>query len=167
MIGLKKKTKGDVLGALDTARAAVVMLKGRRAEIESASVSRDRVEAAIAKALDRLTELGASSFRLGHMVAGNEIQPRTNFSPDEVVGLIIAINRSAVEALINRDLDLLYADGDGIGDTERKSQLARLSDEILAAERAEEMAVRAAEDAGFDILRRADADPRAVLAAML
>ncbi|OWY18253.1 hypothetical protein B6V73_00080 [Thioclava sp. JM3] len=164
MISQIKKPKGDVLGALDTARQKVQAIKAQRVKIDEASVSRAEVETAVAEGLDHLSGLASTGLQLGHLVAGNADLFRPNFQTIDIAGLLIALNRNGIEAMIKRDLDRLYSDGDGVSEAERKSQLALLKEELLAAERAEEMAVRAAEEAGFDIVRRADADPRAVLA---
>lgn len=53
---------------------------------------------------------------------------------------------------------------DGIAPEVRTARLAEIDTEIRAAEKAEEIAIRQAEAVGFAILRRADADPRIVLA---
>jgi hypothetical protein len=54
---------------------------------------------------------------------------------------------------------------EGIDDDARAAEVARIDDEIAAAERAEEALIRALEATGNAPLRRADADPRALLAA--
>ncbi len=52
----------------------------------------------------------------------------------------------------------------GLSDDDRKERHTKKSAEILALELAEEAIIRNAEDLGLDVLRRSDADPRAVLA---
>ncbi|TGQ94637.1 hypothetical protein EN851_03535 [Mesorhizobium sp. M8A.F.Ca.ET.208.01.1.1] len=58
-----------------------------------------------------------------------------------------------------------YSAGDGPTAEAHKQMLAKLDAELLELEMAEEALLRAAEAAGIEILRRIDADPRAVLAA--
>lgn len=53
---------------------------------------------------------------------------------------------------------------EGLTPEARAAHLAEIDAEIRAAEKAEEIAIRQAEAMGFPILRRADADPRVVLA---
>jgi len=47
----------------------------------------------------------------------------------------------------------------------QETELARIDAELLDAELAEEGVIRDLEASGFDMLRRPDADPRALLAA--
>lgn len=53
----------------------------------------------------------------------------------------------------------------GLSDDDRKARIIKKAAEILALELAEEAVIRNAEELGLDVLRRSDADPRAVLAA--
>ncbi|NKK92381.1 hypothetical protein GFL95_14270 [Rhizobium leguminosarum bv. viciae] len=62
-------------------------------------------------------------------------------------------------------LKAAYATVKGISDDDRERQLEKLGVELLDAELVEESIIRDAERAGFQLSRRAKADPRAVLAA--
>ena len=68
------------------------------------------------------------------------------------------LHRDAVEAAF------VAAGNDGLDTEARAAKIASIDAEILAAGKGEEAAIRAAEVAGTPILRRADADPRIVLA---
>lgn len=58
---------------------------------------------------------------------------------------------------------LMAEAADGISTDDRTAELRRIDDALLAAEREEEQAIHAAEQRGHHIIRRVDADPRAVL----
>ncbi|ANL02200.1 hypothetical protein AMJ96_CH00609 [Rhizobium sp. N113] len=58
----------------------------------------------------------------------------------------------------------LYRHRPGISDAEREMRLQEIDRKILDSELAEESMIRTAEGSGFPVLRRRDADPRAVLA---
>lgn len=62
-------------------------------------------------------------------------------------------------------LDNVYSKKSGLTDEERAAAIGAADRNLFALEMAEEGLIREAERAGIDVLRRADADPRAVLAA--
>lgn len=59
---------------------------------------------------------------------------------------------------------LMAETADGMGAADRSAELERIDTALLEAEQAEESAITEAEQRGHYITRRADADPRAVLA---
>jgi len=65
---------------------------------------------------------------------------------------------------MKEEVEAFYASASGLSDEERKHQLRELDRKLLDAELAEESMIRSAENSGFAIIRRRDADPRAVLA---
>lgn len=83
-----------------------------------------------------------------------------------LIGLLIGANRDAFRDQLAAMLEPAYANGaKPISADEREATLRRIDDDLLDLEIAEESAIRASEAAGLSVLRRADADPRAVLAA--
>jgi len=83
----------------------------------------------------------------------------------QLLGLVIATNRSAVRELIVRQLSDTLEGRETIGAADRERRLAEIDAEIEAVERVEERLVRDAEAAGLPILRRDDARPEIVLLA--
>jgi hypothetical protein len=67
--------------------------------------------------------------------------------------------------VVKKRVDDVYQNTAGITETERQKQLDAVDRDLLDAELAEESIIRAAEASGFPVLRRSNADPRAVLAA--
>ena len=62
-----------------------------------------------------------------------------------------------------REVDLVSDDANSLDDATRATKLATIAADMLAVEREEEALIVQAEQAGNQILRRPDADPRAVL----
>lgn len=82
-----------------------------------------------------------------------------------LLGLLIGASRAAFRDQLAAMLEPAYASGaKPIAADEREATLRRIDDDLLDLEIAEESAIRAAEAAGLSVLRRSDADPRAVLA---
>lgn len=80
-----------------------------------------------------------------------------------------AASAMAVRELADRHRDAVDAEfekrgANGLTATARSARLAEIDAQLLAAEKAEEGAIRAAEADGMAILRRADASPAIVLA---
>jgi hypothetical protein len=82
-----------------------------------------------------------------------------------LIALLIGANREAFRSQLAEMIAPAYADAKPIEAAEREATLRRIDDELLDLEMAEEAAIRGAEASGLSILRRADADPRAVLLA--
>lgn len=85
--------------------------------------------------------------------------PRFPFVDSMIVALAAQIKQSMQEGLRE-----LYEGLDWVDEADRQAEIAKLDQEILDAELAEESIIRTAEAAGFPVRRRAEADPRAVLA---
>lgn len=79
-------------------------------------------------------------------------------------GALCAVAPAGMFAFLARNLDAAYAEGPGLTAAERATRLAKADARLLELSLAEEAAVRALEAAGMAVMRRADADPRAVLA---
>lgn len=78
--------------------------------------------------------------------------------------MIFAYLGPLVKEAIRGKLAEIYKQAPGISEDERAEKLDFLDRELLDAELTEESIIRAAEQAGFPIHRRANADPRVVLA---
>jgi hypothetical protein len=57
-----------------------------------------------------------------------------------------------------------YGSQEGVSDAERAIQIQKLERTLLDLEMTEESLIRAGEESGLKIIRRVDADPRAVMA---
>lgn len=165
--GILKATRNaaaEVGGGIDALRAQISDLKGRREQLQSAPVPK-------AEALRRMDDylaglsaraeifLNASAF----MERGERYRAPALLSSnigEVAIGFLVPAIRDRLTVQIGEK----YASGDGPAAETHRQMLAKLDAEILELEFAEESLVRAAEAAGMEILRRHDADPRAVLA---
>jgi cell division septum initiation protein DivIVA len=68
-----------------------------------------------------------------------------------------------LKAALAAEIDAIADDATALTPDKRRAREAELKGQILAAERMEEALIESAEEAGSEILRRADADFRAVL----
>ncbi|MDP2779841.1 hypothetical protein [Devosia sp.] len=95
------------------------------------------------------------------MFTAPDYQPRTPPANSPITTSAIAVLLGEMYSeLIARQ----YSQVSGITDDERKAALRQIDADILDAEMTEESIIRNAEQAGISIMRRRDADPRAVLA---
>lgn len=77
--------------------------------------------------------------------------------------LIAWLHKDALIAKLEREIDSVADDSSALTAEERRKRLHALRADILQVERDEESLIEAIERTGAPILRRADADPRAVL----
>ena len=93
----------------------------------------------------------------GAMIGAGAIQRNT-------FGFMCAVAPAGMFELLSRKLDDAYATGPGVTAAERAALLAKADAHLLEMSLVEEAIIRACEGAGMAVLRRPDADPRAVLA---
>jgi hypothetical protein len=81
------------------------------------------------------------------------------FETDSLAVMAFALEESLIAA-VEREIDAVGGAAESLTDEERFDRFDRLFGELLAVERDEEALIGAAD---FDVQRRSDADPRAVL----
>jgi len=157
------------LKASETVSAAV---EATRAQI--AGVQRE-IAAVRALPMRRASELEAMRAHLARLA--QRARPRIVFDArgnatvtwiedmaqmDSVLGLVaFVLGPEPLSAAFARDLE---PEGAGaVSPLEREAKLAELSASLLSLERCEEQLIMRAADEGVELLRRGDADPRAVL----
>ncbi|TAY68453.1 hypothetical protein [Rhizobium leguminosarum] len=90
---------------------------------------------------------------------------KSRYEPtDDFGSLMLAYLGDQLIDAVTAEIKQAYEDRPGITDQERQKRLDANDREILDAELMEEAIIRQAEQQGFSIERRVDADPRAVLA---
>jgi hypothetical protein len=166
MVSLKEP-KGGPLGAIEKARARVAELKAERARIADGPTSFAEARAVIALAIERHaadwrancesaffgSPQGEWNRQSPYFAETTLAPPLSVVDPDKLTSILFEETKRYIVA----------RGGEGLPSHERPAAVAELDAQILEAEIAEEEAVCAAERAGFNPLRRADADPRAVL----
>lgn len=145
---------------LDGLRQRVADLKDERAGVEAMPATRAEAGKAIQAQVAAMGRDYAG--RRAHVVARIGVEPAhlTDLlaDPNDLLGLLAL---TAPDSLSNALVALVPEDG--ISGKARADQLADLDARLLEAETSEERLIAGAERAGFSILRRADADPAAVL----
>lgn len=128
-------------------------------------------QASAETALDReiANHMAAAQAALSREVAGLSgiaRRPVMNLdpSPEEALSLQIALNPQGFRKLIAAELAEFYKGREAMPRDQRDARIKEIEAELLALETTEEGMIRQAEAAGIEILRRANADPRAVLA---
>lgn len=166
MIGLfSHKAALSELETIEAIRAKVTEAKVMLAELQSMPVPQAEAEAALDAALARLSERGAEALTITTLT-----RPRLHpdFTPElshsDLVALLVGLHAQAIRKIIGGKLKAFYAGRTVLAPEDRDARAAELEGELLNLELAEEAAIRRAEAAGLSVDRRADADPRAVLA---
>jgi hypothetical protein len=84
----------------------------------------------------------------------------TNHEIPDTLALFCWLHKDGLLAKIDAEIDLLRDDDNALTDEQRAQRITALREQLLVAERIEEALVGASE---IPVLRRTDADPRAVL----
>jgi hypothetical protein len=176
---MTKHRDSNPVACVDALRADRARLNAERRDLERAPLPREEaeaeLEARIATAgarveLDAAPLAWPSSDPARH--DRNLIRPATPMTTLGPDGLTFAalckLTPDAVRAAAAAALDALYAaHAPGLPAADRAAALAALDRQLGETELSEERCIRAAEDAGLSVARRADADPELVLAADL
>ncbi len=163
------RAKAASKAAADEINSGIVSIRSRIADLQEEVRTVANSPVPIDQALSRVDEwVGISTAQYLKMApqpsefaasSGNYRMP--GFKPDVTLVWLLA-DKLAVEA--KRHVSDYYRHLTPLSDEERDLRLAALDRKLLDCELTEESMIRQAEDAGFPICRRDDADPRAVLA---
>lgn len=158
-----RKAAASVSDGLQELRMRRLRLLDERDELASRPVPQADALAALDRDLDELVKIAKRETNVRSLTRADN--PSWTIPQNGIlIGLLIGANREAFRAQLTDMIAPAYADAKPIEAAEREASLRRLDEELLDIELAEEAAIRAAEAAGMSVLRRADADPRAVLA---
>ncbi len=159
-----RKAAASVTDGLQELRMRRLRLLDERDEIAARPVPQAEALAALDRDIDELVAIAMRETNVRSLIRAEA--PAWTIPPNGVLmGLLIGANRDAFRKQLAEMIAPAYENGaQPIGADEREATLRRIDDDLLEVELAEEAAIRAAEAAGMSVLRRADADPRAVLA---
>lgn len=136
--------------------------KRARAELaEFAARGRPDVAAAIAQGEKIGWPTTYDIFRGG--VVGSTANTFVQADFVDTLGLFTWIHHDALAAALDREIDQRADDEHALTDEQRSQRIKKILSDLLATEREEEDFIQLANEMGADVLRRADADPRAVL----
>lgn len=152
--------------ALDELRALRLRLLDERADVESRPIPLNQAADAAAAAIQRRAERALDDLYFAPLMRPDARGPRLDLRPEDAADLALAAAADHVAGAIRDRLAAAYAGGPEPMDRETQAaELARIDAAILDAELAEEATIRDLEATGLAVLRRPDADPRALLAA--
>jgi len=149
---------------LATLRESIAAMQAERDALASAGPSRAETVAAVDAWAAQAAAQAAS--KLNYAVKSSDITAalEVRARPDGVVqlGPLLAalMGPEVLAAALRRFIDDIPQ---GLPLADRRARIAELDAQILEAEMSEERAVEALEALGETVLRRADADPRAIL----
>lgn len=164
---------------VDALRTRIDVLKAEREQLKNAPADKATALARIDGFVSYLS--GEARVNVGPFVSREASQPRDLIAPAQVrtdgglgsVGFapVLAFlawhNADAIRAALVRDVEAYYATrGEGVEDSTLAKRFAAIDAELLVLETDEERAIMALEAAGVrSVMRRRDADPRALVAA--
>ncbi|MCV2873301.1 hypothetical protein OEZ71_13460 [Defluviimonas sp. WL0050] len=169
LLARQAEAVAEMHGALDQHLVAVLECKDRIAQLSALPVDRDRAVAAVDAEIARLSSEVKPAMRsvIGPLTRPGEGQaPNLRIRSNQPMTLsMLAFLAPAVlrDALLD-EIGQVYEGRSFPSEAERPTLIAKAEDELEALERGEELLFREAERAGLSVLRRADADPRWVLA---
>lgn len=166
MFGKKIDLKSiEAATRVEQARTTVYRFKSELAELNNSAPPEKEIEKALDAALDRLADRGRDALPVRGLVSP---AGAPSFKPEltdaDLLGLIVAVARDQVRALVIEKAEAALGSRKSMTPAERAKKVETVKAKLLAAELEEESLIRAAEDGGVEVLRRADADPRATLA---
>ncbi|MGO7972985.1 hypothetical protein ACC705_18520 [Rhizobium ruizarguesonis] len=160
-----KSVSNVIAESLEEIRKQIDDLKSAREDISRLPVAE---EYAVSRAVQSVTMSIAtaqqevrspSDFTLPPGSWQNQYTPRQDFG-----ALVLAYLGDQIVEAVTAQVRHAYEDRQGVSAEDREKLFTANDHEILAAELMEESIIRQAEEQGFAIERRIDADPRAVLA---
>lgn len=172
--------KGEVIAAaIERIRRRVRELDADRRRVEAApfpaaeckALARQQVEAMVSRGAPNLLPLVDQRApvewprEFTNAVVGGEKQVAgiVSFQSFDALSFLAWLHRDALLARIDEEIGELVDDDQALSDPARAAKLAEIDRDKLVVEREEEALIARAHAEGLDVLRRSDADPRAVL----
>lgn len=164
-IDLRRVVEKSVAGGqtlmttLEDIRKRIVLKRYSITKIQQAPVSPDEALQRLNDWIAAATAGSAVENLAARFVASGYRQPASAVPLDIIAAAIAAPLRNLIGGAISKS----YGSAKGISAADRARELEKAERELLELECAEEAIIRHAEQCGIDVLRRIDADPRAVL----
>lgn len=160
-VAKSKRGAKELFTGLEEIRTKVILASNDMSDIERAPVSL----AIATERVDRWLE-GLHDNELLKGFVQRFMFPSFNApTPAEALDFMMGILSQMARGEMLKVLTSCYGENlNGLSDDDRKSRIIKKSAELLALELSEEAVIRNAEELGLDVLRRPEADPRAVLA---
>ncbi len=144
-------------------RSHIVALKVERKRIAALPVDQEEAFVRIDRLVEVVTETARQVYPNPFDMTRPDYQPKYHFAQRPELLLLAQMGAEIAQRMKAEALEF-YQTNPGLDAATRAERIRGVDRKILDAELAEESMIRSAEAAGFPILRRRDADPRAVLA---
>ena len=166
---------GNVYEQIEVVRTKILDLKARAERIKSAPISSSEAKQLARAQIDKLAASGRPDcYRLIERVGQIEwptsyvsfAGPGTPLIGDNIpdaIALFAWMNTEGLYTAVSAEIDRCADDDNALSGMERDTQLKKAQGDILSCERQEEVLMEMAGKLGLELLRRSDADPRAVL----
>lgn len=152
-------------GALDEVeelREKIDTLKARREEVADAPIPLSEALSKLDQALDGLAARFSPDIGLLGKNASHQDFAIGHGTGDRPTEMLVWLFRDQIRQRIAEEMTA-HAPKGALAAKQRADRLAEIDRDLLAAEREEEALIVELEAGGFEIVRRPDADPRAVL----
>lgn len=147
---------------IGTIRNYIKKLKAERDHILSIAVTE---ETALARFEEWLTHM-REAYGYKHVKAERfSLRDPGRLPLDDVAGFLIQMLDDDIMASMRKRMKAFYQDIESISGEDRALRLGDVNRRLMEAELAEESLIRSAFGTGMNVPRRADADPKAVMAA--
>ncbi|MFF0947912.1 hypothetical protein ACFYE9_09640 [Rhizobium leguminosarum] len=159
LIDRSRNGGSELATSLETIRGEIISLKVELDQVERSPASRD-------EAVYRLQEWLASVAAAPQidLLISRFVSPAYREPPADIPAEIIAAaGLASLESFLTAAIDRRYAGVSGLSFDDRRLARSDMETRLLELELTEEAIIRSAESLGMDVLRRSDADPRAVL----
>ena len=157
--------------AVDRVRAQIAAVDAEWRRLEHAPLPAEEIKARIVAEVDALAAIGQPKIRVrdrfGDGVSGLPEAMRLRRAGDMIAGdapsaFVVWLNRDRIIDRLHAEIDAMDL-GDAMTEDARDAAFSRLLDQRLALEFSEEAFIVNAASEGTMIVRRRDADPRAIL----
>ncbi|MEI8715871.1 hypothetical protein [Mesorhizobium sp. ISC11] len=162
-LGATRKATNELADGLQGVRDRIAKLAKERQAIEEAHSSLDM-------ALERLEQhrlylrQPLDSYYVGAFLAAPGVRQDFGMNTDNAARLALALGADAWAKEMDAKIRASQASRPGLTNEERAAKIEAIDAEMLDLELVEESLIRNAEQAGFEVQRRPDANPAAVLA---
>jgi len=110
-----------------------------------------------------MTQERAELFAFAAIEGAPAVNGFASHSAPDTLALFCWLHKAALITALEAEADLVSDDDNALTDEMRGTRVSLLRAELLQAERLEESLISASEKQGIPVVRRNDADPRAVL----
>lgn len=152
----------QIAQSVDALRVDIGRLKAERSQLLNSPVDKavayERVDRWV---LAMRTRVGGPTVKAEAFTTSNPSWAPPSIDFEAALSSFLA---PIVGEVLRKELDALYEQIAPLGEDDRRERLRHIERRLLDLEMAEESIIRSSEAGGFAILRRADADPTAVLA---